>query len=229
MSAKPSDQEMRLVMDRADTSRLRRLGGSRQDRFNDRLIAQTLATQWEPLNATTEERIKRREATLLSVMAFRPQDEIEGLLAAQAMAMHGMVMELARRAMLPDQPAEFAHGMRKAAVGASRQFTELLTALDRKRGKGGQQRVTVEHVHVHAGGQAIVGAVAPGGTGGGGCAGTGERPHTQRAGLAGINTDGVGIPEVRCPDPEWQPVPIAGNAERPMPDARRRQHRPPHR
>jgi len=35
-------------------------------------------------------------------------------------------------------------------------------ALQRYRGKG-QQKVTVEHVHVHAGGQAIVGAVTPGG------------------------------------------------------------------
>jgi hypothetical protein len=32
-------------------------------------------------------------------------------------------------------------------------------ALNRHRGKGGQQKVTVEHVHVHAGGQAVVGVV----------------------------------------------------------------------
>jgi hypothetical protein len=39
-----------------------------------------------------------------------------------------------------------------------------LEALNRHRGKG-QQKVTVEHVHVHAGGQAVVGTVeAPGGS-----------------------------------------------------------------
>jgi hypothetical protein len=37
----------------------------------------------------------------------------------------------------------------------------LLDALNRHRGKS-QQKVTVEHVHVHSGGQAIVGAVGPG-------------------------------------------------------------------
>ena len=37
-----------------------------------------------------------------------------------------------------------------------------MDALGRHRGKG-QQKVTVEHVHVNAGGQAIVGAVAAGG------------------------------------------------------------------
>jgi hypothetical protein len=37
-------------------------------------------------------------------------------------------------------------------------------ALQRYRGKG-QQKVTVEHVHAHSGGQAIVGTVHPGGGG----------------------------------------------------------------
>ena len=54
--------------------------------------------------------------------------------------------------------------MRKAAANASRTFVELLSALDRKRGKGGQQVVRVEHVHVHQGGQAIVGNVKAGDT-----------------------------------------------------------------
>jgi hypothetical protein len=40
----------------------------------------------------------------------------------------------------------------------SRTCTMLLEALNRHRGKG-HQKVTVEHVHVHAGGQAVVGMV----------------------------------------------------------------------
>ena len=39
-----------------------------------------------------------------------------------------------------------------------RTYALLLDALNRHRGKG-QQKVTVEHVHVNAGGQAIVGVV----------------------------------------------------------------------
>ena len=61
--------------------------------------------------------------------------------------------------MIPDQPFEAGQGFRKAAANASRVFIELLSALDRKRGKGGQQIVRVEHVHVHQGGQALVGNV----------------------------------------------------------------------
>jgi hypothetical protein len=40
----------------------------------------------------------------------------------------------------------------------SRTYAVLLDALNRYRGKG-QQKVTVEHVHVHSGGQAVVGMV----------------------------------------------------------------------
>lgn len=41
----------------------------------------------------------------------------------------------------------------------SRTYVTLLEALNRHRGKGGQQKVTVEHVHVHAGRQAVVGPI----------------------------------------------------------------------
>jgi hypothetical protein len=40
-------------------------------------------------------------------------------------------------------------------------YTQQLAALDKHRGKG-QQKVTVEHVHVAPGGQAIVGTVESG-------------------------------------------------------------------
>jgi hypothetical protein len=40
-----------------------------------------------------------------------------------------------------------------------RTFAQLVDTLDRRR-RGGEQKVTVEHVHVHAGGQAIVGSVS---------------------------------------------------------------------
>ena len=45
-----------------------------------------------------------------------------------------------------------------SAPKLSRTHATLLEALNRHRGKG-QQKVTVEHVHAHSGGQAIVGNV----------------------------------------------------------------------
>jgi hypothetical protein len=49
----------------------------------------------------------------------------------------------------------------KSANKLSRTHATLLEALNRHRGKG-QQKVTVEHVHVHQGGQAIIGNVEGG-------------------------------------------------------------------
>ena len=46
----------------------------------------------------------------------------------------------------------------------SRTFAMLLDALNRHRGKR-QQKITVEHVHVHSGGQAVVDGLRPRGEG----------------------------------------------------------------
>jgi hypothetical protein len=74
-------------------------------------------------------------------------------------------------------------------------------ALNRHRGKG-QQKVTVEHVHVHKGGQAIVGAVQ----GGGAARKIEEQPRAPSA-----ITHKPGIP-TRGTDPEREAVPVAGGA-----------------
>lgn len=48
-----------------------------------------------------------------------------------------------------------------------RLFLEQVEAIQKLKGKAAQQKVTVEHVHLHQGGQAILGAVATKGRGGG--------------------------------------------------------------
>jgi hypothetical protein len=126
--------------------------------------------------------------------------------------------------MLPDQPFEAAQGLRKAAANASRTFVELLSALDRKRGKSGQQVVRVEHVHVHPGGKAIVGSVTQG-PGGGVAAETAEEPRTSPPRLAHDTSLGTVLPPLRVADAERETMPRSGDVEQPLPDARRKQHR----
>jgi hypothetical protein len=58
-----------------------------------------------------------------------------------------------------------------------RSYATLVEALNRHRGKG-QQRVTVEHVHVHQGGQVIVGTVQ---AGGGASSKLEGQPHASRS------------------------------------------------
>jgi hypothetical protein len=60
--------------------------------------------------------------------------------------------------MIRDQTFEGRREALGQANKLSRTYAALLDALNRHRGKG-QQKVTVEHVHVHEGGQAIVGNV----------------------------------------------------------------------
>src|SRR5215207_7786768 len=120
-------------------------------------------------------------------------------------------MECYRRAMLPDTLFDQRHGNLNSANKLSRTYSTLLEALNRHRGKG-QQKVTVEHVHVHEGGQAIVGNVE---TQGGGFASRSEGlPHAKQIAHASV----IPLPG---PDTPRDGVPIAGDAERSVPDARR--------
>jgi thiol-disulfide isomerase/thioredoxin len=113
------------------------------------------------------------------------------------------------RREMPVLDAFLAH-----ASKLSRTFAMLLEALNRHRGKG-QQKMTVEHVHVHSGGQAVVGMVGTSGAGG----------HAKIEGQAHATQAQIGYaqqPEMRCPLPDDRAaVPTGSNAERSMPDARR--------
>ena len=98
--------------------------------------------------------------------AGRPKKaaKLEGMMAAQLVAAHNAAMECYRRAMLGEQTFEGWRENLAQANKLSRTFATLLEALNRHRGKG-QQKVTVEHVHIHSGGQAVVGVVEPRGGG----------------------------------------------------------------
>ena len=146
---------------------MREFCGSQVEGFNYRLINDVMAALWFSDGESEELKTERRVAVAASLAAFKPTDEIEGMIAAQAVAMHLGVMVCAQRAMIREQPHDIVQACRKSAAQMSGAFTELLSALDRKRGKSGHQKVTVEHVHVYAGGQAIVGTVAPNTQGGG--------------------------------------------------------------
>jgi hypothetical protein len=100
--------------------------------------------------------------SLSVIKSIQPQDEIEAMLAAQMAAVHLASMAFARRLAHVDTIPQ-QDSAEKAFNKLTRTFTTQMEALKRYR-TGGQQKVTVEHVTVQAGGQAIVGNVAhPGG------------------------------------------------------------------
>lgn len=189
---------------------LKRIGGSTSDAFNNLLANSVINTLWLK-NSDPAEQSRQMTAAVAALTGIAPRDEIEGMLAGQLVAANAAAMECYRRAMLGEQTFEGRKENLAQANKLSRTYATLVEVLNRHRGKG-QQKVTVEHVHVHAGGQAVVGAVQ----GGGGGASENERqPHAQTLAHAPVTP-------LRSPNQEPETVPVAGDAERPLPHARRR-------
>lgn len=143
------------------------------------------------------------------MIGMSPRDEFEGMAVAQLVACHNASMECYRRAMIGEQTFEGRRENLAQAAKLSRTYATLLEALNRHRSKG-QQKVTVEHVHVHSGGQAVVGVVEP--PGGGNRAKSEDQPHAI--------AHAPSTPMLRA-DAERQTLSVTGDAERSMPDARR--------
>ncbi len=143
---------------------MQEMGGSRFGVFNQALMDEVIRTAWVVAPPGEKEAADRKATGMVvaAMKAFAPKDEIEGMFAAQAVAMHLASMEAFRRAIIPEQGAEAASKLRRDATNLARGMADMVAALAKHRGQG-QQKVTVEHVHVHAGGQAVVGAVSTGG------------------------------------------------------------------
>ena len=152
VAAKPDDRK----------GALKAIGGSHSDCLNTMLANQAMQALWlEQSDASGQHR--QRNATVDALVGIGPKDELEGMMAAQLIAAHNAAMECYRRAMIGEQTFEGRRENLNQANKLSRTWAMLLDALNKHRGKG-HQKVTVEHVHVHAGGQAVVGnVVRPGG------------------------------------------------------------------
>lgn len=197
----------------AKPGRLKHVGGSRSDDWNNVLANQTINTLWVK-NSDQETRSKQVSAAVAALVGIGPKDELEAMAAGQLVAAHNAAMECYRRAMIGEQTFEGRRENLAQANKLSRTYAVLWESLNRHRGKG-QQKVTVEHVNVHAGGQAIVGAVShsdrhPGGE-------TGEKreeqPHAKQIGHAPR-------PPMRCQEEGRDIVPIASDGEWSVPYAR---------
>ena len=125
------------------------------DAFNADHANQTIRTLWVFENADAEAIKRQQNAVVHALIGIAPRDECEGMIAAQLIACHYASMECYRHAMLNAQTFEGRHENLSQANKLSRTYAVLLDTLNRHRGKG-QQKVTVEHVNVHAGGQAVV-------------------------------------------------------------------------
>ena len=90
---------------------------------------------------------------------LKPRDEMEGILIAQMVGTHNLLMEYMKRAVIPEQYLEAAEDYTNRAYKLLNVFLRQMEALQKYRGKTSQQKVIVEHVHIHEGGQAVVGHI----------------------------------------------------------------------
>lgn len=109
-----------------------------------------------------EKSIQACNTAMAILNGIQPQDELEAMLSIQMIGVHNMAMQAIARAMLRGQTFEGKEANVNQATKMLRTFAVQMEALKNYR-TGGQQKMTVEHVHVNNGGQAIVGTVNQGG------------------------------------------------------------------
>jgi hypothetical protein len=95
---------------------------------------------------------------LAIIAAFAPRNEAEAALALQAACTHMVAMVMMARIGGGHGGDRRLPALASAAAKLMRAHCMQVETYRRQRG-GGEQNIRVEHVHVHEGGQAIVGAV----------------------------------------------------------------------
>jgi hypothetical protein len=121
------------------------------------LALQAAASLGDPMS---NDRLTHK-GTRAAVHSPGARDGLEALLAVQMVGVHNLAMKFLANAALEDQKDYGEEVNVNRANRLLRTFTAQVEALKKHRSKG-EQHFTVEHVHVHSGGQAVVGAVNQG-------------------------------------------------------------------
>jgi hypothetical protein len=133
---------------------------------------------WAIVKQALEETIMFRGAKpngLAAIAGAEPKNELEAMLVEQMTAAHALAMDEIGRTRRSENLAQYqSYG--SLAVKLMRVFA-LQTEAYAKLKRGGEQMVRVEHVHVHQGGQAIVGNVNAPAEGVGAHEKVGGQPH----------------------------------------------------
>jgi hypothetical protein len=138
-------------------TRLKQALGTQSSDFVNASLFQLQAAARLPCSGISEIALN---ASLAMIEAASPRDELEGALAVQMACTHAAAMSVLAR-------LGGGHGTERRVVALGSAAARLLRAYSaqveifRRLRHGGQQLVRVEHVHIHDGGQAIIGNVQP--------------------------------------------------------------------
>lgn len=130
---------------------------------DQRLYTSMIAQVTNALSRGQEADVAELNAAIAMVAGIAPRDNLEAMLAFQMATVHVLSLRHAR-SMVTSETIDQLDIQERVVNKLMRTFTTQMEAL-RKHRNGGNQKVVVEHVHVHSGGQAIVGNVSHGGRG----------------------------------------------------------------
>jgi hypothetical protein len=107
---------------------------------------------------TKDEILIKLNASFSVFTGMQPKDSIEAMMITQMIALHEMALRESERALLKEQPDEFVEKHINRATKLCRSHASLVEAFNKYRTKG-QQKITVQHVNVNDGGQAVIGDI----------------------------------------------------------------------
>ena len=158
------DGRVVVGLDDAQRARLLRATGAPDLATATHFVGQLVDLERPRTDEPEAERVARRAALAQSMLeGIGPTGVVEGMMAVQLAALHDLTMSTMRRAARASHEDTRERLLRQAARLSSA-FAGHVDTLKRWRATG-TQRVIVERVDVHAGGQAVVGAVEAGGRG----------------------------------------------------------------
>ena len=131
----------------ADRADLKRMCGSDEQAWNVELLSRVVAAAWpvqsKPGGAPTQASTIRRgddqgagallRFAKLELHACKPQDEVDGMIAGQAVALHHAAMRCLKLAAETGQTFETASSLRRDAADSARAMLSMVEALDRRR------------------------------------------------------------------------------------------------
>jgi hypothetical protein len=131
------------------------------------------------------------------IKGIEPRDQVEAMLAAQMAGIHMAMMTFCQRLMQVEGLLQL-DATERAINKFARTFASQMEALKRYR-TGGEQKVTVQHVSVNEGGQAIVGNVMQ----------NSRQPAPEDAATAPALAHSKTRPMKTVGDAEATPIPVA--------------------
>ena len=156
VAPKEKAETQRLALVAEIEEALRTVAGVRTNELAHQLAAQIANLQlWNKSDGTAN-----NVMTAVNLLAeMKPETPTEAMLAVQMIGVHHLATMSLARANGEGQSFEGIKEHTLLATRLMRLFNDQLDARAKLKGFASQQKVTVEHVHVHEGGQAIVGAV----------------------------------------------------------------------